>query len=67
MQAELEAWWHKFQREGLTPEKYAKHTTISSGHGRIETRTCEQLLIDKKWLGKDYRWSGLNSFTMQHH
>jgi len=62
MQAELEAWWHKCQREGLTPEKYAKHTTISSGHGRIETRTCEQLLIDKKWLGKDYRWSGLNSF-----
>ena len=62
MQAELEAWRHKCQREGLTPEKYAKHTTISSGHGRIETRTCEQLLIDKKWLGKDYRWSGLNSF-----
>ena len=62
MQAELEAWWHKCQREGLTPEKYAKHTTISSGHGRIETRTCEQLLIDKKWLGKGYRWSGLNSF-----
>ncbi|MEJ6122477.1 ISAs1 family transposase [Vibrio sp. 2-Bac 85] len=62
MQAELEAWWHKCQREGLTPEKYAKHTTISSGHGRIETRTCEQLLIDKKWLGKDYLWSGLNSF-----
>ncbi len=36
MQAELEAWWHKCQREGLAPEKYAKHTTISSGHGRIE-------------------------------
>ena len=46
----------------MTPEKYAKHTTISSGHGRVETRTCEQLIIDKKWLGKDYRWPGLNSF-----
>ncbi len=34
---------------------------VSAGHGRIETRICEQLLIDKKWLAKEYRWSGLNS------
>jgi len=33
----------------------------SSGHGRIETRTCQQLLIDKSWLAKTYRWSGLKS------
>lgn len=42
--------------------KYVKHTTTSSGHGRIETRTCEQVLIDKKQLDKGYRWSDLNSF-----
>ncbi len=38
-----------------------KHTEISSGHRRIETRTCQQLVIDKSWLGKAYRWPGLSS------
>jgi predicted transposase YbfD/YdcC len=61
MQSELEAWWHKSEREGLTKSNYDKHTEISSGHGRIETRTCQQLLIDKSWLAKAYRWSGLKS------
>ena len=61
MQSELEAWWHKNEREGLTNNNYDKHTEISSGHGRIETRTCQQLLIDKSWLGKTYQWSGLKS------
>lgn len=61
MQSELEAWWHKCSREGLTDENQAEHTEISSGHGRIETRTCQQLLIDKKWLDKTYQWSGLKS------
>lgn len=61
MQDELEAWWHKSEREGLTKHNSDKHTEISSGHGRIETRTCQQLLIDKSWLAKAYRWSGLKS------
>ena len=61
MQSELEAWWHKNEREGLTQNNYDKHTEISSGHGRIETRTCQQLLINKSWLGKAYQWSGLKS------
>lgn len=61
MQAELEAWWHKLNREGLTDENYQTHTHVDSGHGRIETRTCEQMLIDIKWLGKEYRWNGLKS------
>ncbi len=52
MQSELEAWWHKCVREGLTEKKYAKHKETSTGHGRIETRLCEQLLIEKKWLAK---------------
>ena len=61
MQKELEAWWHKSEREGLTKETYAEYTEINTGHGRIETRICEQLLIDKKWLDKAYQWSGFNS------
>jgi predicted transposase YbfD/YdcC len=61
MQKELEAWWHKSEREGLIKETYAEHTEINTGHGRIETRVCEQLLIDKKWLDKVYQWSGFTS------
>ncbi len=61
MQSELEAWWHKNEREGLTEQNHSEHTEIDSGHGRIETRTCLQLLIDKKWLAKAYRWSRLKS------
>jgi predicted transposase YbfD/YdcC len=66
MQAELEAWWHKSEREGLSQSNDDKHTDISSGHGRIETRTCEQLSIDKSWLAKGYRWSGLKSVIKVH-
>ena len=58
MQAELEAWWHKVNREGLTDANYQTHTNIDSGHGQIETRKHEQMLLDIKWLGKDYRWAG---------
>jgi len=61
MQAELEAWWHKTQREGLSERNYDEHTDIDSGHGRIETRTCQQMLVDKGWLAKEYQWSGLKS------
>ncbi|PKG36967.1 ISAs1 family transposase [Psychromonas sp. Urea-02u-13] len=61
MQAELEAWWHKTQREGFSGNNYDEHTDIDSGHGRIETRTCKQVLIDKGWLSKEYRWSGFKS------
>lgn len=66
MQSELEAWWHKNEREGLTEQNHSEHTEINSGHGRIETRTCQQLLIDKKWLAKAYRWSGLKSIIKVH-
>ena len=52
MEGELEAWWHKIQLEGITKINYDKHTEISSGYGRIETRTCQQLLIDISWLSK---------------
>lgn len=41
--------------------QYSEHTEVDSGHGRIETRKCEQLAIDVKWLDKKYRWAGLKS------
>jgi predicted transposase YbfD/YdcC len=66
MKSELEAWWHKNEREGLTEQNHSEHTEINSGHGRIETRTCQQLLIDKKWLAKAYRWSVLKSIIKVH-
>lgn len=61
LQKELEAWWHKCERDGFTTKNYDKHTAVDSGHGRIETRTCQQLMIKKSWLGKEYQWVGLHS------
>jgi predicted transposase YbfD/YdcC len=61
MQSELEAWWHKMEREGFSEEIFSQHSDINSGHGRIETRRCQQLLIDKTWLDKSYQWKGLKS------
>ena len=61
MQAELDAWWHKRQREGFSEQDYAEHAEVCAGHGRIERRTCQQLLVDKDWLAKSYQWSGLKS------
>jgi predicted transposase YbfD/YdcC len=61
MQAELAAWWHKSVREGLSDRVYSKHTETNSGHGRIEVRTCQQLLVNKNWLDKKYQWRGLKS------
>jgi predicted transposase YbfD/YdcC len=61
MKAELEAWWHKSMREGTTSHAYDEYSEVNAGHGRIETRYCEQLIIDRNWLNKDYRWDGLQS------
>jgi len=61
LKEELEAWWHKCQIESFNTENYDEHTHIDSSHGRIETRKCEQLLINKSWLDKTYQWIGLTS------
>ena len=60
-EAEVEAWCHKVQREGISKNNTDTHMTIDSGHGRVETRKCTQILIDSSWLSKKYRWSGLTS------
>lgn len=61
LQAELEAWWHKSVREGVTKEQYSEYTETDSGHGRIEVRHCEQLVVDPQWLAREYRWTGLKT------
>jgi hypothetical protein len=61
MQAELEAWWYKIQREGLSESNFEKYTGISIVHGRIETRTFHQLLVEKSWLAKAYQWTRLKN------
>ncbi|EDQ00383.1 hypothetical protein KT99_11048 [Shewanella benthica KT99] len=61
LQGKLEAWWHKCQREGFTADNFDEHTTIDSGHGRIETRRCQQVLVSKSWLNNKYQWVGLKS------
>ncbi|MFT4836149.1 MAG: ribosomal protein S26 [Psychromonas sp.] len=61
MQAVLEAWWHKTQHKGLFAKNYSEHIEIDSGHGRSETGICQQILVDKGWLGKEYCCSGLKN------
>lgn len=38
MQAELEAWWHKMEREGLSDDIFSQHSAIDSGHGSMHAR-----------------------------
>jgi predicted transposase YbfD/YdcC len=52
---ELAAWWHKSGREGLSQSSFTTCTETNAGHGPVETRTCEQLLVDKNWLAKAYQ------------
>lgn len=49
-------------RESTTSHTYDEFSEISREHGRVETRHCAQLIIDRNWLDKDYRWDGLQSF-----
>lgn len=34
---------------------------VDAGHGRIETRRCRQIKVDKKWLSESVHWPKLNS------
>ncbi len=64
LQAELEAWHHKMVREGLSKENSDDYTQTESGHGRVETRKCSQVLIKPDWLSKEYRWLGLTTIII---
>lgn len=47
----------------MSDENFATGCTTDGDHGRIETRLCEQILIDTQWLNKKYRWDGLRSLV----
>ena len=34
---------------------------MDAGHGRVETRRCRQIIINKKWLPTSVRWPKLTS------
>jgi len=34
---------------------------VDSGHGRIETRRCRQIQVNKKWLTNSVRWKNLRT------
>jgi predicted transposase YbfD/YdcC len=42
----------------LEQESYQE---TSKDHGRIETRVCRHLAVDKQWLAESERWPGLKS------
>jgi len=55
---EIEAYFHKVQRD--TPEFIAHAEHTDAGHGRVEVRRCQQLLVSE-WISEADRWSGLRS------
>ncbi|WP_375335698.1 hypothetical protein [Shewanella sp. VB17] len=57
MQKELVDWWHKTEREEFSIDNDEQATNIDCGHGRIETRICEQVWVNSNWLSKDYQIS----------
>ncbi len=55
---EIEAYFHKVQRD--TPELIAHAEHTDAGHGRIEVRRCQQLLVNE-WIEEAKRWRGIRS------
>ena len=50
-----------FSYTGETKLKEYTVEDIDAGHGRIETRRCRQIEINKKWLPASQRWSKLKT------
>jgi len=50
-----------FQQPQLGELKEQVIEEVSSGHGRIETRRCRQIAINKKWLTNSVRWKKLKT------
>ena len=50
-----------FNYDGDTKLKEQTVEDIDSGHGRVETRRCRQIEINKKWLTLSVRWPKLKT------
>ena len=55
---EISAYFHKVQRDNPEFIDSAEHT--DSGHGRIEVRRCQQLLVNE-WISEATHWAGIKS------
>lgn len=55
---EISAYFHKVQRDNPEFIDSTEHT--DSGHGRIEVRRCQQLLVNE-WISEATRWAGIRS------
>lgn len=56
---EVQAWFHKNEREGLDIE-CSEFYEVSKGHGRIDERTYLQIPVTD-WISAAKGWSGLKS------
>lgn len=55
---EISAYFHKVQRDSPELITHAEHT--DAGHGRIEVRRCQQLLVNE-WITEAKKWKGIHS------
>lgn len=58
---EVQAWFHKAQRDNYQAIPYAIAEQTDTGHGRIEVRTCTQLEIPHAWLTHAKVWPHINT------
>jgi predicted transposase YbfD/YdcC len=58
LREEISAYFHKVQRD--TPEIIAHDEQTDAGHGRIEVRRCQQLLVSE-WITEAKHWEGMRS------
>lgn len=58
LKEEIKAYFHKVQRD--TPELISCDEQTDAGHGRIEVRRCQQLLVNE-WISEAKDWCGIRS------
>lgn len=55
---EIAAYFHKVQRD--SPQHIAQDEQTDAGHGRIEVRRCQQLMVNE-WISDAQNWAGIRS------
>ena len=60
LNTEIQAFYHKLQREGFAEHERASHEEINKGHGRIEQRHVHQVCLSD-WADKCLSWPGASS------
>lgn len=60
LNAEIQAYYHKCQRESFVGCEHASFEETDKGHGRIEIRNVHQVLLNS-WADKCTQWPGAQS------